>query len=126
MKFHEQLNEYIQRIDCTAKELSDASGLSPATLSRYRSGERVPGIDTKAFRQLTVAIVQIADKKQEFWVVTTSFDDRGHVVSNITDTIWAILKPQNTSYSTGRKDIYVDYFASREDAEQFVLEARSC
>ena len=68
----------------------------------------------------------IADKKQEFWVVTTSFDDRGHVVSNITDTIWAILKPQNTSYSTGRKDIYVDYFASREDAEQFVLEARSC
>lgn len=64
MKFHEQLNEYIQRIDCTAKELSDASGLSPATLSRYRSGERVPGIDTKAFRQLTVAIVQIAEKKQ--------------------------------------------------------------
>ena len=64
MKFYEQLNEYIQRIDCTAKELSDASGLSPATLSRYRSGERVPGIDTKAFRQLTVAIVQIAEKKQ--------------------------------------------------------------
>ncbi len=64
MKFHEQLNEYIQRIDCTAKELSDASGLSPATLSRYRSGERVPGIDTKAFRQLTVSIVQIAEKKQ--------------------------------------------------------------
>lgn len=64
MKFHEQLNEYIQRIDCTAKELSDASGLSPATLSRYRSGERVPGIDTKAFRQLTAAIVQIAEKKQ--------------------------------------------------------------
>ncbi len=64
MKFHEQLNEYIQRIDCTAKELSDASGLSPATLSRYRSGERVPEIDAKAFRQLTAAIVQIAEKKQ--------------------------------------------------------------
>lgn len=79
----------------------------------------IPAEDAEAYEL-------IADKKQEFWVVTTSFDDRGHVVSNITDTVWAVLKPQRTYCSTRRKDIYVDYFASRKEAEQFVLEARSC
>ena len=42
MKFQTQLNAYIQQLDCLAKDLSAASGLSPATLSRYRSGERLP------------------------------------------------------------------------------------
>ena len=41
MKFQAQLNAYIQQLDCLAKELSAASGISAATLSRYRSGERL-------------------------------------------------------------------------------------
>ena len=64
MRFHEKLNEYIQSIPCTAKELSDASGLSAATLSRYRSGERVPEMNAEAFHQLCSAIAQIAGDKQ--------------------------------------------------------------
>lgn len=42
MEFNELLNQYINRINCTAKELSTATGLSPAALSRYRTGERIP------------------------------------------------------------------------------------
>ena len=37
MKFHEQLNAYLQQLDCMAKEVSELSGISTATLSRYRT-----------------------------------------------------------------------------------------
>lgn len=38
MRFCDRLNEYIETLDCTAKELSEFSGISAATVSRYRSG----------------------------------------------------------------------------------------
>lgn len=59
-----------------------------------------------------------------YWGVTTSFDDRGRVVSNITSTVEAAVKPEDTYTSTSRKDIYVDWFESREAAEKHVKEAR--
>lgn len=61
MKFSEKLNEYISIIDCTAKELSEESGISAATISRFRSGERVP--DKKSLQRLTDSLDTIASKK---------------------------------------------------------------
>ncbi len=49
MKFCDRLNEYIETLDCTAKELSELSGISAATVSRYRSGERLPDAESGAF-----------------------------------------------------------------------------
>lgn len=62
-RFHEQLNEYLEELDCTAKELGKASGLSAATLSRYRSGSRVPDTDTEAFWGICRAIAGIAGQR---------------------------------------------------------------
>ena len=42
MKFGDLLNSYIESLGCTAKELADRSGISPAVISRYRSGKRTP------------------------------------------------------------------------------------
>ena len=61
MKFNEKLNEYIAEVGCTAKELSAASGISPATLSRYRSGDRVPSADTEQFARLCEAIARLSE-----------------------------------------------------------------
>lgn len=63
MNFNEKLNEYIGKLKCTAKELSEASGLSEATLSRYRSGERVPEAESEAFDSLCRAIYGLAEKR---------------------------------------------------------------
>ena len=60
-----------------------------------------------------------------YWCVTTSVDDRGRVVANITDTVEAVSKPENSSKSTKRRDIYNDWFESREEAQEFVEEART-
>ena len=62
-RFHEQLNAYLEELDCTAKELGEASGLSAATLSRYRCGSRVPDTDTEAFSGICEAIAQIAGQR---------------------------------------------------------------
>lgn len=62
MNFCEKLSEYMEMLHCTAKELSDTSGLSPATVSRYRSGERVPEPSSAAFIQLCNAIVLLSEK----------------------------------------------------------------
>ena len=35
MRFCEQLNEYITRLDCRGMELAEAAGLSAPSLSRY-------------------------------------------------------------------------------------------
>lgn len=46
MTFPELLNEYIRELNCTASELAEASGLTSASLSRYRNGQRMPEADT--------------------------------------------------------------------------------
>ena len=53
MTFSEQLNKYISELNCTAKELTDVSGLSASVLSRYRTGSRVPTTDSEQFMQLS-------------------------------------------------------------------------
>lgn len=62
-RFHEQLNEYLEELDCTAKELGEVSGVSAATLSRYRSGSRIPDAGTEAFNSICKAIGRIAGQR---------------------------------------------------------------
>ena len=64
MEFNERLNDYIEIINCTAKDLCEISGLSASTISRYRSGERVPEINSEALERLCEAIVILAENKQ--------------------------------------------------------------
>lgn len=59
-----------------------------------------------------------------YWCVTTSVNDRGRVVANITNIIKAACKPENSSTSTSRRDIYNDWFESEEEAQAFVEEAK--
>ena len=58
MTFSELLNEYIRVLYCTAGELAEASGLTQASLSRYRNGQRVPEAET--LKKLSAGIGSIA------------------------------------------------------------------
>lgn len=59
-----------------------------------------------------------------YWCVTTSVDNRGRVVANITNTVETVCKPENSSTSTSRRDIYNDWFETEEEAQAFVEEVR--
>lgn len=63
MKFCELLNDIIVKCSCTASDLCSGSDISPSTLRRYRSGERVPSADSKTLAALTAAIASVAEEK---------------------------------------------------------------
>ena len=63
MQFHEMLNEYLRELNVTALELAEASGLSPAVISRYRSAERTPAPDSAALTRLVKGLASLAEQK---------------------------------------------------------------
>ena len=64
MDFKKLLDDYMKQLDCTAKDLAENSGLSAATISRYRSGDRIPEDGTENFYRLINGIVSIAENKK--------------------------------------------------------------
>ena len=63
MNFCEQLNKYIEQLECSSKELVIASGLSSTVISRYRNGERTPNIRSKQLEQLADGLYKISQNK---------------------------------------------------------------
>lgn len=63
MKFCNVLNNYIEELDCLAKDIEKRSGISASTLSRYRSGERIPDRSSDNYQKLCRAIEEIAASK---------------------------------------------------------------
>ena len=60
MFFCEQLNKYIKQIECSSKELVNASGLSTSVISRYRRGDRTPSLKSKQLEQLTDGLYKLS------------------------------------------------------------------
>lgn len=60
MDFAKRLNAYIAETECSAKMLADASGVSAAAISRYRTGDRTPDPDSKQLRMLARGIVRLS------------------------------------------------------------------
>lgn len=63
MKFCQQLSEYLCWLSCTGKELCALAGISAASFSRYKNGERVPELGTPAFEGLCRALGEIAEQR---------------------------------------------------------------
>ncbi|BCZ26908.1 MAG: helix-turn-helix domain-containing protein [Lachnospiraceae bacterium] len=64
MEFKDVLNRYMERTGCSARDLAERSGLSTATISRYRSGDRVPEADSRQLENLAKGIAAIAAEKK--------------------------------------------------------------
>ena len=52
MEFKDYLNEYINRINCTQKELAQLSNISTSVITRYKNGERIPNFDSIQIKSL--------------------------------------------------------------------------
>jgi len=61
--FQEQLNDYIERIGCSAASLAARAGISAAAVSRYRSGARVPEKSSSVPGQLAGALAALGAEK---------------------------------------------------------------
>ncbi len=65
MNFKDTLNAYMNNLNCSAKKLSEMSGLSESVISRYRSGERTPLKDSKQIDKLINALFNIAKNNND-------------------------------------------------------------
>lgn len=63
MKFKDYINQYIEILGCSAKELADTCGLSAAVISRYRTGEREPAADSEQLEKLITGFTKLAEEK---------------------------------------------------------------
>lgn len=62
MTFADVLNKYLDIIHCSARELAEYSGLSAGTISRYRSGQRVPEYGAQQIDSLAEALTKLAEE----------------------------------------------------------------
>lgn len=125
------------------KYYSTQRPVGPGTYPKEYGIEEIHNFDTKTFcddigREAWGYIITsqvIPDDVLEKWeltsaesrtwwcVVTTVYDD-GRVTAHITDSQESVKQPESHSQSTSRRDIYSDWFESREEAEKIVEEAK--
>lgn len=63
MAFNDELNKYIEIVDCTSAELAASADLSTSLISRYRSGKRIPKTDSQQFYQLVEGLLKVYRNK---------------------------------------------------------------
>lgn len=63
MEFSNLLNSYIETLKCSSKELSKISGLSTTVISRYRTGKRLPSLESSQLNQLAEGIYNLSVEK---------------------------------------------------------------
>lgn len=61
--FCERLNKYMDMLGCSGKEFAEYSGISEATVSRYKSGVRIPRSDSEDMKKLCRGISSAASAK---------------------------------------------------------------
>ncbi|MBR7091698.1 MAG: hypothetical protein IKI50_00745 [Clostridia bacterium] len=75
MTFAETLNGFLARTGRTGKQLSAAAGLGESTVSRYRTGQRVPGRDSAVLQQLAEALAAPAGGEPSAAVLLAALRD---------------------------------------------------
>ena len=97
MEFSKQLNAYMETIHCNGKELSEASGLSPAVISRYRTGERKPDTLSDNLIQLASGLSSIASSQQ---LPNLSYDEIYSSLQHALHQKESVYKYFTTNYET--------------------------
>ena len=62
MALNDKIEEYLEILECSGRDLSSASGLSDSAISRYRNGSREPAYDSQEFNALVSGFEMLFDK----------------------------------------------------------------
>lgn len=83
MNFSDELNNYMDILNCSAKDICDKSDLSPALVSRYLNNKRTPKANSKYIDMLSTALHQIATEKN---IELTKQEIQSHLNSGLNYT----------------------------------------
>ena len=65
MTFKDLLNEYLKEFNCNSKKISELTNISPSVISRYRSGQRRPEINSIQVETIINVLFELSDKKYQ-------------------------------------------------------------
>ncbi len=91
MKFNDLLNKYLEEFNCSSKELSELTKISPSVISRYRSGQRTPEIESIQTEKIINALYKLSNNKL----------NKDDVKNNITNS----LKKDNFNYTVFSRNL---------------------
>lgn len=90
MTFNEKLNSYFSQIGCSAKEIAQKSGISPAALSRYKNAKRVPNSDQ--IKSICSALEECAKEKGVEFDFKKAYDELLSLSPSAVDTALMVDK----------------------------------
>ena len=61
--FRERLNEYLDMLHCSGREFAEQCEISESTVSRYKSGARVPKENSEDMKKLCRGICRLAEQR---------------------------------------------------------------
>ena len=112
MEFKEFFKNDLDHIGCTLSDLSKASGLSSAVLSRYRSGERVPRRDSEILVQLCDGLTKLESENSSGPVVRERLELYRSILSEdsllLSEHFDALLKSLRVSMKDLSRDLNYD------------------
>lgn len=91
MKFNDLLNKYLEEFNCSSKELSELTKISPSVISRYRSGQRTPEIESIQTEKIINALYKLSNNKL----------NKDDIKNNITNS----LKKDNFNYTVFSRNL---------------------
>lgn len=72
----------------------------------------------------TEEVSEILETSEYYYCVTSTFDDHGNVTCAVTDIVKTESKPANFYREEKHRDIYLDFFDTLEEADEFVASVR--
>lgn len=106
--FREKLNKYMELLHCSGKEFAEYSGISEATVSRYRSGARTPKANSEDMKKLCHGICAAAEKKEidlSYKTVLSELNTLAEAVSFDYDSLQKKLNVLCTVFSVNLADM---------------------
>ena len=87
MNFTDVLKRYMNELNCSARELAEASGLSASVISRYKNGERVPAPNSAQLKKLISGFEKVAnDNNFKDWS-TSSLEKTFNEILNVKNSV---------------------------------------
>ena len=65
MNFSDLLNKYLKEFNCSSKKLSELTNISPSVISRYRSNQRTPEINSVQTQRIIEALTLLSNNKYQ-------------------------------------------------------------
>lgn len=97
IEFKTVLNEYIDILQCTQKELADASGINTSIIGRYRNGKLIPKPNSIQIKRLIDGIVILAEKNNNDAINK----------ENVTTNIYRVTNSNNIDFDLIKQNLNI-------------------